>query len=83
MTAICIPRQMPKKGIFCSLAYRTAEIIPSMPRSPKPPGTKMPSTPESTSAAFWSVTVSESTQRIFTLTSFSIPPWVRASTTDR
>ena len=83
ITAICIPRQIPKKGMFCSRAYRMAEIIPSIPRSPKPPGTRMPSAPASISAALPSVTASESTQRSFTLTPFSMPPWVRASTTDR
>ena len=82
-TAICIPRQMPRKGTLFSRAYRTAEIFPSMPRSPKPPGTRMPSAPARSRAAFSSVTVSESTQRISTFTSFSMPPWVRASTTER
>ena len=42
--SICIPRQMPKQGIRFSRAYWAAWIIPSMPRSPKPPGTMMPST---------------------------------------
>src|SRR3954447_26666531 len=44
-TAICMPRQMPRKGIFCSRAIRAAVILPSMPRTPKPPGIRMPSAP--------------------------------------
>lgn len=78
-----MPRQMPRKGTRLSRAQRTAAIFPSMPRLPKPPGTRTPSAPSSSSAVFPSVTVSESTQRMFTFTSFSMPPWVRASATDR
>mmetsp|Transcript_3181 Transcript_3181/g.11503 ORF Transcript_3181/g.11503 Transcript_3181/m.11503 type:complete len:327 (+) Transcript_3181:525-1505(+) len=43
MTASCMPRQMPKYGIRCSRAYLAARIFPSTPRSPNPPGTRMPS----------------------------------------
>src|SRR6184192_2675831 len=43
MTAICIPKQMPRKGIFCSRAQRTAVILPSVPRGPKPIGTRIAS----------------------------------------
>ena len=50
-----------------SRAQRTAAIFPSMPRLPKPPGTRTPSAPSSSSAAFPSVTVSESTQRMLHL----------------
>ena len=42
-TAICIPRQMPRKGIPFSRAIRAASILPSIPRSPKPPGIRIPS----------------------------------------
>lgn len=41
-TAIWNPRQMPKNGIFCSRAHLIARIIPSVPRCPKPPGTRIP-----------------------------------------
>ena len=37
------PRQMPKYGTLCSRAKRMALIMPSMPRLPNPPGTRMPS----------------------------------------
>ncbi len=82
-TASCIPRQMPRKGILFSRAYRMASILPSMPRFPKPPGTKMPWTPASSRSAVSAVTSSELTQRMFTETPFSMPPWVSASATDR
>ena len=45
MTMHCRPRQRPRSGILCSRAYRIAPILPSMPRTPKPPGIRMPSTP--------------------------------------
>lgn len=41
-TAIWNPRQMPKNGTFCSRAHLIARIIPSVPRYPKPPGTRIP-----------------------------------------
>ncbi len=34
-----MPRQMPKNGMPRSRAKRIASTLPSMPRSPKPPGT--------------------------------------------
>src|SRR6185369_7132544 len=43
-TAICIPRQIPKKGTFLVRANSIALIFPSVPRSPNPPGTRIPST---------------------------------------
>ena len=45
ITAICMPKQMPKYGTLRSRAKRAASILPSVPRSPKPPGTRMPCTP--------------------------------------
>ena len=42
ITAICMPKQMPKNGTLRSRANLTAWILPSVPRSPKPPGTRMP-----------------------------------------
>ncbi len=44
MTATCSPRQMPRYGTFFSRANFTAAILPSIPRSPKPPGTRIAST---------------------------------------
>src|SRR4028118_1184815 len=37
-----MPRQTPRYGIPCSRAIRAAAILPSMPRTPKPPGIRMP-----------------------------------------
>ena len=42
ITAICMPKQMPKYGTLRSRANCAARILPSAPRSPKPPGTRMP-----------------------------------------
>ena len=39
ITAHCMPRQMPKNGMPRSRAKRIASTLPSMPRSPNPPGT--------------------------------------------
>ena len=47
MIATCSPRQMPKNGRSFSRAQRTASTIPSMPRSPNPPGMSSPSQPPS------------------------------------
>ena len=40
-----MPKQMPKYGTARSRANRAASILPSEPRSPNPPGTRMPCTP--------------------------------------
>ena len=45
IVAICMPRQRPRYGILFSRAYCAARIFPSMPRSPNPPGTRMPPRP--------------------------------------
>mmetsp|Transcript_3289 Transcript_3289/g.12721 ORF Transcript_3289/g.12721 Transcript_3289/m.12721 type:complete len:282 (+) Transcript_3289:477-1322(+) len=42
ITIHCIPRQIPRYGTLFSRAYLAAIIFPSVPRPPKPPGTKMP-----------------------------------------
>ena len=57
--------------------------MPSIPRSPKPPGTIMPSQSFSISGAVSRVIFSESIHWIFTLASLTMPPWCRASATDR
>ena len=41
MQVMCMPMQIPKKGISRSLAYFTVAILPSDPRSPNPPGSRM------------------------------------------
>ena len=43
MVATCNPKQIPRYGTLFSLAYFAANNLPSIPRSPKPPGTKIPS----------------------------------------
>mmetsp|Transcript_55573 Transcript_55573/g.176451 ORF Transcript_55573/g.176451 Transcript_55573/m.176451 type:complete len:341 (-) Transcript_55573:447-1469(-) len=43
ITITCIPKQMPRYGRPLSRAYLDARIFPSTPRSPNPPGTRMPS----------------------------------------
>ena len=73
ITAICIPKQIPKKGMLFSLAYFTALIFPSIPLSPKPGATKIPFTPSSFFAAFLGVKPSECTQRTFTFVSLEDP----------
>ena len=62
---------------------RAAEIIPSAPRQPKPPGTITPAQPDRAWRTLSSWSCSESTHRMFTRTPFSMPPWDRASTTER
>ena len=47
MTAHCIPKQIPKKGMLFSRACRTASIFPSIPRDPNPGATRIPSKPAS------------------------------------
>jgi len=42
--AICIPKHIPKKGIFFILEYLIAAIFPSVPLFPKPPGINIPET---------------------------------------
>ena len=42
ITASCMPRQTPRKGVLVSRAHLMALIIPSVPRKPKPPGTRIP-----------------------------------------
>ena len=42
IVATCKPRQIPRYGTLFSLAYFAALIFPSTPRSPNPPGTKIP-----------------------------------------
>lgn len=37
-----MPRQIPRYGTSFSLAYLAARIMPSTPRMPNPPGTRMP-----------------------------------------
>jgi hypothetical protein len=78
MTAIWKPRHIPKNGILFVLAYFTQAILPSVPRTPKPPGTIMPSTSFKVSAAFLSVISVVSIQLIFTSQPSAMPQCSRA-----
>ena len=82
--AICIPRQMPRYGIPCVLAYWQALILPSIPLLPKPPGTSIPSTLPKISSRLTSSpsNVSESIQSMSTALLVSIPPCFNASFTE-
>ena len=64
-----------------SLAYLIAWILPSIPLSPKPPGTRTPETSDKSSATFSAVTVSESIHLISTSAELYTPPCFKASTT--
>ena len=41
--ANCIPKQIPKNGIFNFFEIFIALILPTVPSFPKPPGTSIPS----------------------------------------
>jgi hypothetical protein len=82
ITAICIPKQMPKNGTLRWRAKRTASIIPGVPRSPNPPGTRIPFTPSSRCTAFGCSKVSLFTQSKRTRTRLAMPPCVSASAND-
>mmetsp|Transcript_4227 Transcript_4227/g.10864 ORF Transcript_4227/g.10864 Transcript_4227/m.10864 type:complete len:271 (-) Transcript_4227:598-1410(-) len=43
ITATCIPKQIPRKGMLFSRANLHVSALPSVPRPPNPPGTRMPS----------------------------------------
>ena len=58
------PKHIPRYGMFLSLAKLAVSIIPSEPRVPNPPGTKIPLYFPSVSILPFSV--SESIQSIFT-----------------
>jgi len=79
MAAICIPRQIPKKGILRVRANSIAWTLPSVPRSPKPPGTRMPSTSSRCPSMPSCSIFSESIYLRYTRQSFEMPPWVKAS----
>ncbi len=82
ITAICIPRQIPKNGNPFSLAYFTAVIFPSIPRWPKPGATNKPSRPASLSPTLSSVMNSEWIYCTCTLHSLIAPAWTKDSRID-
>ncbi len=76
-----MPRQSPRNGMLFSRAYCIAAILPSIPRSPNPPGTSIPLTSPRTCATFPAVSSSEGTHFIFTLLLWAKPPCFNDSTT--
>src|SRR4030042_6651129 len=79
ITAHCIPRHIPKKGIFFSRAYFIVLTFPSIPLYPNPPGTRIPSASDRYLSGPWTSISSESNHCKFTRASFAMPPWVWAS----
>ena len=81
ITASCMPRQMPRYGVFDSRAYWIALILPSVPRRPKPPGTSTasrcfrPSTPSASIC-------SESMYSMLTFVDVWMAAWRSASISD-
>ena len=73
---------MPRKGIFLSLACLIAEIFPSVPLLPKPPGINIPETFFNLFFIWSDLSLSDSIRIRLTLTLFEIPPCVRASSKD-
>ena len=68
ITMHCNPKQRPRVGILFSRAYLSAPSFPSIPRTPKPPGTQIASTSPRLAAASLSVAqLSLGTHLIFTL----------------
>jgi hypothetical protein len=68
----------------CSRAQRSAPTLPSIPRTPNPPGTQIASTPLSDRRAPSGVAhSSEATQRSRILASLWKPPARNASVTER
>ena len=80
--AICIPKHIPRKGILFFLAYFIAEIFPSVPLFPKPPGIKIPDTFFNLLFISLDFKLSDSNLSKLTLTLFLIPPWINASSND-
>src|SRR5665213_2083681 len=62
--------------------HRTAHVAISVPRSPKPPGTRMPSTFSRNAAASSRSNTSLSIQSIWTFTLLARPPCTKASLSD-
>ncbi|CAB4694114.1 unannotated protein [freshwater metagenome] len=84
ITMHCKPRHKPSVGILFSRAYFNAPSFPSIPRTPKPPGTQIASTSPRLAAASLSVAqLSLGTHLMFTLAKLAKPPARSASVTDR
>ena len=79
ITAHCMPRQIPRNGIFFSRAYWATRIFPSMPRLPNPGHIKMPVASSKWRPIPSRSTSSASTHCSFTRTLLATPAWVNAS----
>ena len=80
----CSPKHRPKVGILFSRAYVSAPSFPSIPRTPKPPGTQIAST--SDRAFLAPSVVAQSSLAIHFNSTFALlakPPARRASETER
>jgi hypothetical protein len=73
ITANCIPRQIPKNGIWFSRANCTASIFPATPLEPKPGATSIPSISDSSFFTLSLSKLSECIQCKFTLASLLTP----------
>ncbi len=78
-----MPRQIPRNGIWLSRAIRAVATIPSTPRSPKPPGTMIPSSWRRRSGSISLGTRSASSQTIDVEAPMANPAWRMASATVR
>ena len=74
ITAICMPKHMPKKGIFFFRAKLIAEIFPYVPLFPNPPGIKMAETFFSSLFTWLDFNLSDSILIKLTLILLLIPP---------
>ena len=72
--AICIPKQIPKKGILLTLAYLIAAILPSVPLLPNPPGIKIAETFFNLFFISGGFKLSDSMRTKLTFKLLSIPP---------
>ena len=73
---------MPRNGILFSLAYLIAEILPSVPLFPNPPGINKPEIFFSFFLIWLVFNLSDSILTKLTLTLLAIPPCVKASSND-
>ncbi len=83
MVATWNPRHTPRNGTPCSLAYLAAAILPSTPRTPKPPGTMTPWASPRISSGLPDTRSSLSTNLMRTLHSIAAPAWTNASRWER
>ena len=79
ITAHCKPRQIPRNGILFTLKCSIADIFPSIPLYPKPPGMITPSNLFNSSIS----KLSASSQFKLSFTLLCKHAWFKDSTTDK